>query len=573
MLLLGKALGGGLFPLSCCFTSQAFWDEGFALRHSSTFANNNIACRVARAVLETLATDGFCTDVARKGERLLAGLQELARRYPTLIAAVRGRGLMCAIELRHPAEQQGSFLSYLVHQGIYSYAVAATLAELGSVLVSPTLGKADVLRIAPPLVITDGELDQALESIDRVFHALQQDATRTILRAIGAFDGHARTVEAAFPGPSPLLPARLQPAASAPDFAFLIHYTRSEDVAFTNPTLGDLDNDALLEVCAYCSTLAPGVVMQTPVIRSITGRSTSGLIIALPLLPEELARRGLRSTAHDIGRAVDLAVGLGVQRVGLGGYTAPYSRRGMAACGRGAAITTGNALTAGMAVESVRLAADATGLRLGDATVAVVGARGSVGSLAARLLARDRPRRLILVGNPNSGALAMQSLASDLRKDGVAVEVSTSMDVLKDCQVILTATTAARPVLENAVISPATIVCDVAQPPDMPPSLRARTDLTVIEGGRVVLPDASVQFGVGNLIGLPAGVTLACLAETMLLSLEDDRQDYGVGYDVPLAHVDHVMALARRHGVTVVPPVVPPDHPIGRGAALAELAT
>lgn len=573
ILLLGKALGGGLFPLSCCFTSEAFWDDGFALRHSSTFANNDIACRVGLAVLETLSGEGFCAQVARRGEQLLAGLDDLARRYPTLIDAVRGRGLMCAIELRHPSEQQGSFLSYLVHQGLYSYAVAATIAELGSVLVLPTLGKSDVIRIAPPLVITEAELDQALDAMDRVFHALEQDAARTILHAIGAFEGRGRAVKGMFPGPSPLLSPRLPSTAPAPRFAFLIHYTRSEDVALTNPTLGDLDNDALLEVCAYCSALAPGVVLQTPTIRSITGQGTDGLIIALPLLPEELARRGLRSVAHDIGRAVDLAVGLGVQRVGLGGYTAPYSRRGMAALGRGAAITTGNALTAGMAVEAVRLAAEATKLRLDDATIAVVGARGSVGSLAARLLARDRPRRLILVGNPNSGVLAMRSLASELRGDGIAVEVSTSMDVLADCQVILTATTAARPALEDAPVSPGTILCDVAQPPDLPPSLRSRKDLTIIEGGRVMLPDASVQFGVGNLVGLPAGVTLACLAETILLALEGGQQDYGVGYDVSVAQVDHVMSLARRHGVRVVPPVVPSPHPIGQGSVLAEFAT
>jgi acetylornithine/succinyldiaminopimelate/putrescine aminotransferase/predicted amino acid dehydrogenase len=572
ILLLGKALGGGLFPLSCCFTSEAFWDEGFALRHSSTFANNNIACRVGLAVLETLADDGFLAEVARKGERLQARLAEMARRYPILITAVRGRALMSAIELRRPAERQGSFLSYLVHQGIYSYAVAAAIAELGSVLVLPTLGKSDVIRIAPPLVITDAELDQVLNSMDRVFHALRQDTTRTILRAIGAFEGNGQAVAAMFPGPPPLLPPRLPSNTPAPRFAFLIHYTRPEDVALSNPTLGDLDNDALLEVCAYCSALAPGVVLRTPTIRSITGHGTDGLIMALPLLPEEMARRGLRSVAHDIGRAVDLAAGLGVRVVGLGGYTAPYSRRGLAASGRGVAITTGNALTAGMAVEAIRLAATATRLRLGEASVAVVGARGSVGSLAARLLVRDRPRRLILLGNPNSGAASMRSLASELRGEGITVEVSTSADLLTDCHVILTATTAAKPVLEGIQISPGTILCDVAQPSDVPATLRARADLTVIEGGRVLLPDASITFGVGNLVGLPAGVTLACLAETILLALEGEEQDYGVGYDVPVTHVDHVMALAKRHGIRVVPPVVSHVRPIGQGAVLAESA-
>lgn len=568
ILLLGKALGGGLFPLSGCFTSAAFWDEGFALRHSSTFANNDVACRVGLAVLETLTRDGFCAEVARRGGKLLARLEQMARLYPRVIAAVRGRGLLCGIELCRPAEHEGSFLSYLFHQGIYSYAVAATMAELGSVLVLPTLGKSDVIRIAPPLVISDQELDIALDAMDGVFQSLQHDATHTILRAIGAFDGQRQVVETTYPGPAPMLPPRLLSTAAAPRFAFLLHYTRPEDMAFTNPSLAGLKEADLREACDYCSVLAPGVVMHTPTIRSVTGQCTEGVIIALPLLPEEMARRGLRSINHDICRGVDLAASLGVQVVGLGGYTAPYSRRGISACGRGSAITTGNALTAGMAVEEVRLTALAQRLSLEDAVIAVVGARGSVGSLCARLLARERPRRLVLVGNPNSGTAVLHPLAAELAAHGVRVEVVASMDVLKDCQVILTATTAARPVLEDVKISPGTLVCDVAQPPDTSASLRARDDLTVIEGGHVLLPDASIRFGVGNLVGLPAGITLACLAETILLSLAGEERDFGVGYAVPIAQVDHVMSLARRHGFRVVPPDVSPSCPVAPGTRI-----
>jgi acetylornithine/succinyldiaminopimelate/putrescine aminotransferase len=74
VLLVAKGLGGGLFPLGACLASAGWWDDRFGLGHSSTFANNNLACRVALAVLQVLTAEGFSEDVRRKGERLLAGL-------------------------------------------------------------------------------------------------------------------------------------------------------------------------------------------------------------------------------------------------------------------------------------------------------------------------------------------------------------------------------------------------------------------------------------------------------------------------------------------------------------------
>jgi predicted amino acid dehydrogenase len=102
-------------------------------------------------------------------------------------------------------------------------------------------------------------------------------------------------------------------------------------------------------------------------------------------------------------------------------------------------------------------------------------------------------------------------------------------------------------------LSPGTIVCDVARPPDTSARLRARRDLLVFDGGLVALPDPRVRYGAGNLVGLPDGVQLACLSETILLTLEGDRRDHGVGDDVPLSEVDYVMALAQRHGFRLAP--------------------
>jgi acetylornithine/succinyldiaminopimelate/putrescine aminotransferase/predicted amino acid dehydrogenase len=558
VLLVGKALGGGLFPLSGCFASAEFWDERFALSHSSTFANNNIACRAGVAVLEALTQGGICVDAERLGRLLMERLQRLAMDYPGVVAAVRGRGLMSAIELRTPSAENGSLLSFLAHQGLYAYAVAAVVADNASVLVLPTLGETPVIRIAPPLIITEPELATALDGIEAVCRALQRDATGTVLKSIGALDGYPPDLCVQRSAPAPLLPVRQSARAKAPAYAFLVHYTCLEDLAITNPSLRHLDRKELERVCDYTSVFAPGVLMRAPTIHSATGAAVEGIIIGLPLLPAEMARRGLRSVSGEIARAVDLAASLGVKIVGLGGHTAPYSRRGLAVTGRGPAITTGNALTAGMAMAAVREAARARNLRLSDARVAVVGARGSVGSLCARLVARERPKSLVLVGNPGRGAAALESLGRTLPPETRNLEITTDSAALWDCDIVITATSAARPVIGNALIAPGTIVCDVARPPDTSALLRSRGDLTVIDGGRVALPDPSVRFGAGNLNDLPDGVVLACLAETMLLALEGEARDTGVGYDVAVAEADRLLALARLHGFRLAPLPAPP---------------
>ena len=116
-----------------------------------------------------------------------------------------------------------------------------------------------------------------------------------------------------------------------------------------------------------------------------------GLILGSPCCPRRWPAAAPGGSVRDIRRAVDLAASLGVRIVGLGGYTVPYSHRGLAVIGRGPAITTGNALTAGMAFAATRRLAEERQLAIADARVAVVGARGSVGALCARLLARERP--------------------------------------------------------------------------------------------------------------------------------------------------------------------------------------
>jgi len=83
--------------------------------------------------------------------------------------------------------------------------------------------------------------------------------------------------------------------------------------------------------------------------------------------------------------------------------------------------------------------------------------------------------------------------------------------------------------------------------------VRDRADVTVVDGGLIALPDPELAFGPGNLQGLPPGIALGCLSETILLALEGTKVDRGVGDEVPLAQADFALALCRRHGFEVAP--------------------
>jgi acetylornithine aminotransferase len=136
---LAKGLGGGL-PLGACV---AFGDAAGLLgpgSHGSTFGGNPVCCAAALAVLDTIASDGLLDHTKRMGERLRRGIEAL--RHP-LVHGVRGAGLLLGVVLTAPA----------------SGALADALRDHGFL---PNAVQPDVLRLAPPLVITAEQVDAFL---------------------------------------------------------------------------------------------------------------------------------------------------------------------------------------------------------------------------------------------------------------------------------------------------------------------------------------------------------------------------------------------------------------------------
>jgi ornithine--oxo-acid transaminase len=145
MVIVGKALSGGFYPVSAVLASKEVLGVFHPGDHGSTFGGNPLACAVARAALEVLVEEKLIQRSAELGEYFLNKLRTL--RGPHL-REVRGKGLWIGIELNVPARPY-----------------CEALKTLG-ILCKET--HESVIRIAPPLVITRGEIDWAFDRIKQV---------------------------------------------------------------------------------------------------------------------------------------------------------------------------------------------------------------------------------------------------------------------------------------------------------------------------------------------------------------------------------------------------------------------
>lgn len=142
VLIVGKALGGGVLPISAVAAGEEVLGLFEPGSHGSTFGGNPLACAVAIAALDVLEEERLAERAERLGARLMAGLRAVRSPY---VREVRGRGLLVGVELDRPARP---FCERLLGMGL---------------LCKETHER--TIRLAPPLVVTEDEIDWALERI------------------------------------------------------------------------------------------------------------------------------------------------------------------------------------------------------------------------------------------------------------------------------------------------------------------------------------------------------------------------------------------------------------------------
>ena len=153
ILILGKALSGGTLPISAVLASNEIMMQILPGEHGSTYGGNPLACAVAIKSLEVLKSEKMAENAAKMGERLRQGLANLNSPF---ITTIRGKGLLNAIVIKHEHPEA-------------SWELCLHLKDLG-LLAKPTHG--DKIRFAPPLIITEKQIDEAVQIIGAALQLL-----------------------------------------------------------------------------------------------------------------------------------------------------------------------------------------------------------------------------------------------------------------------------------------------------------------------------------------------------------------------------------------------------------------
>lgn len=149
ILILGKALSGGLYPISAVLADDAIMLTIQPGQHGSTYGGNPIACKVGIAALSVLRDEHLFENAERLGKILLQELQAIQKERPELVKLVRGKGLFAAMVINEV-------------KGRNAWDLCLKLKDAG-LLAKPTHG--DIIRFAPPLIITEEQLRECMAII------------------------------------------------------------------------------------------------------------------------------------------------------------------------------------------------------------------------------------------------------------------------------------------------------------------------------------------------------------------------------------------------------------------------
>ncbi len=175
VLVLAKALSGGVAPIGATLTSEAINERAYGTMdrcelHSSTFGGNAFSCTAGLETLSILDEEGLVANSSARGEQLLQGLRQRLQGHP-LVREVRGRGLLVGVEF---GPTSSGLLNRLcpslvdtISRGLFGQWVAIRLLERG-VVCALTFHRWNILRLEPPLTVKAEQVEQVMDLVAEV---------------------------------------------------------------------------------------------------------------------------------------------------------------------------------------------------------------------------------------------------------------------------------------------------------------------------------------------------------------------------------------------------------------------
>lgn len=190
ILVVSKALSGGYIPVGAIITTREIHSKIFdsmerCFAHSNTFGQNDMAMAAGLATIEILEKENLIENAERIGNRIIAGLRELSKRYE-MLSEIRGIGLMIGMQFSEPKSlglKASWKLLHKMNNDLFCQMITMPLLEKHNILTQVAGHGLDTVKILPPLTITEEDADKFLAAMDDVLksaHSLTGSAWKTV---------------------------------------------------------------------------------------------------------------------------------------------------------------------------------------------------------------------------------------------------------------------------------------------------------------------------------------------------------------------------------------------------------
>lgn len=459
--------------------------------------------------------------------------------------------------------------------------MASVLLNHENLRMSPSLSNSLTLRIQPSMYFTILQAEALITGLQNMCMALREKNVAYFLSCIypdQQVTNH-KTED---------LKTEIQPS-SRPLSVFLCHLIDEGHVRKVTKALKGVQSQQLMHKLSLSKDLAEFEVYHAQTIVDNSGKEMDIVMLGVPVTSEELKKtftsRQKYKVVQKVQNAVDYAKELGATTVGLGQFTSIVSGNGLYLNPRGMNLTTGNAFTIALTVQSALRSAEEKQIDLTHSTVSLIGAAGNIMSVATSLMADYVGKIQMIHHSPIESSLKYQQTTIKILNDIAAsvsdskvvqvikdlwkkqdlltflslpevkevFEASAEINLIKNSEIVLCGASASNGFLSIDLFKENAVVVDVAVPPSIKTDMltklnEERPDVTYHLGGVAQIPKGqSIDF-----IVFPLGENecFACMAETFALGFSGKKNFLNIG-DLNKSIVLEVQSMAKEVGFTL----------------------
>ncbi len=309
--------------------------------------------------------------------------------------------------------------------------------------------------------------------------------------------------------------------------AFIIHPRNKDDIYRKFPIFKILPRIFLKLFEHKSKPIVVGKILNT------ASKEEVGLIVSLAMTAKTMLENRNLSEVR-INEAVNLGYDKGCNIVALGALTSSLVAAGRKVKNRGVFVTSGHTFTVLNITNILYKITSDLNIDLLNKNIAIVGAAGSIGSSVARVLAKDRKIKNLILVDISRKLEKVESLKSELIdiNNNLDIHITDELTNLKEAEFIITATNHEDALIKPEHLSSPCVIIDDAQPSDIHKDIYGKNGILVLEGGAAHTPGFACTINLGL---RDKEDSFSCMAEGLLLTETDisntkDRQEFNFEY-------------------------------------------